>query len=79
MDASTQRLSCAQDTIVFPENGDCIVEPGTLLIRIFWLLDKITFTYLFVSVILSNSETMSRGTTAPKFVVNLIGVLKGME
>jgi hypothetical protein len=48
---------------VFPENSDSSVEPGTQLIRVYWLLDKITFTYLFVSVILSNSKDMSRGVT----------------
>jgi hypothetical protein len=35
MDARTQRLSCAQDTTVFPENSDCPLEPGALLIRTF--------------------------------------------
>jgi hypothetical protein len=35
MDAPTQRLSRVQDSTVFPENSDCSVEPGTLLIRIF--------------------------------------------
>jgi hypothetical protein len=34
MDARTQRMSCAQDAIVFPENSDRPVEPGTLLIRL---------------------------------------------
>jgi hypothetical protein len=49
---------------VFPEYGDCPVEPGIPFISIIWLLDKITFTYLFVSVILSNTQIMSRGIIA---------------
>jgi hypothetical protein len=45
MNARSQRLSCAQDAIVLPENSDCPVEPGALLISLRWHLDKITFTY----------------------------------
>jgi hypothetical protein len=45
MNARTQRLSCAQDATVFPENSDCPVETGAPLIRFRWHLDKITFTY----------------------------------
>ena len=69
MDARPQRLSRAKDTAVFPENSNCPVEPGTLLIRFRWNFDKITFTYLFVLVILSNLEAMSRDTVAynPKY------------
>jgi hypothetical protein len=61
MDARSQRLSCSQDTTVLPEDSYCPVEPGVLLIRLCWHLDKITFTYKYVSVILSNPEAMSRG------------------
>ena len=45
MDARSQHLSCAQDAMVLPENGDCFVEPVALLISLRWHLDKITFTY----------------------------------
>jgi hypothetical protein len=45
MDASTQRLSCAQNTTMFLENSDCSFEPGALLICLRRHFDKITFTY----------------------------------
>jgi hypothetical protein len=68
MDTRLQRLSCAQNTTVFPENSERSVEPGTGPIRIGWLFEKNTLTYLFMSVILSNSEAMPRGITDPNLV-----------
>ena len=66
MDARTQRLRGAKDSTVFLEDGDCPIEPGTAVIGALGFLDKITFTYLFVLVILSISGGMSRGTTAQR-------------
>lgn len=65
MNARMQRLRCAQDTAVFPEESDCPVKSGALLIYLSRCFDKITFTYLFMLVILSSSDGMSRGTSAP--------------
>jgi hypothetical protein len=45
VDASTQRLSCAQNTTMFFENSDCSFEPGALFIFLCRHFDKITFTY----------------------------------
>jgi hypothetical protein len=66
MDACPKCLSRAQDATMFSENLNRPVEPGSLLIRRYWHLDKNTFIYLFVSVILSNLAAMSSGIPEPK-------------
>jgi hypothetical protein len=56
MDARTKCLRRAEDSTVFLENFDRSVKPGSVVIYISRPLDKITYTCLFVLVILSIQE-----------------------